>query len=94
MSERWKELVTHPLWKDLFEAGDSVIAIERRALEERVRDVRVTDPVETMRFKAFLHGIEYVRLKAEQMAFAEPEEAPRPQIAPRTSPWLNRRIGG
>lgn len=94
MSERWKELVHHPLWKELWEGDQSIVAQERKALEERVRDVRVTDAVESMRFKAMLHGMDYVRVKAEQMAQTEPAR-PEPLPAPPKSPWLHmRKVGG
>jgi hypothetical protein len=92
-NERWLELTQHPLWKELFEGEQSVVAQERRMLEDRVRDVRVTDPVECMRFKAFLHGIDYVRIKAEQMSTAAPEK-PQPLPAPPRSMWFQGKLGG
>lgn len=73
----WKELASNSSFRNLFsESGDNPLRKKIDQLEIKIRDMNVTDPIQTMRFKAELAGIrcveEIVLHTAEQISSTGP----------------------
>lgn len=73
----WKELAANSSFRNLFsETGENPLRARIDHLEFRLRDLTVTDPVETMRYKAELAGIRCVEETVLRVAEKIPSSGP------------------
>ena len=71
----WLPLAESAAFKALFEDKDSPVVAEIERLERRVHGLAVTDPVESMKDRASLWGLQRVREAVLAAARAEAEDA-------------------